>query len=150
MLQLTFITLCGKYGWDKFTFEIIHENITSKAELNRLEKFYIAKFNSIRGGYNMTPGGESNPMDSEEIQIKHRKKMQSDDVRSRIRDTILQKSANNELWSDASRKAMSERKKKLYSSPAGDAARENLENRSSLVPSIILHLIRLSLNLFTV
>lgn len=44
------------YGFDNFTFEVIHE--CSKAELNSLEEYYIKKYNTLYPhGYNKTRGG---------------------------------------------------------------------------------------------
>lgn len=46
-------------GKEKFSFEIIKTEITSYEELNKLEEFFINKFNSIvPNGYNLCPGGQ--------------------------------------------------------------------------------------------
>lgn len=48
-----------KYGKDSFVYEILHSNIETQEELNRLESEAIARFNSIAPcGYNLTSGGE--------------------------------------------------------------------------------------------
>lgn len=48
-----------KYGWDKFTTEIIHSKLTEK-EAKELEIKLIEEFNTRNPnyGYNITPGGE--------------------------------------------------------------------------------------------
>jgi hypothetical protein len=46
----------------------------TKEELDYFEKFYVKEFSSISpNGYNLTDGGESNPMDYEEIAKRMRK-----------------------------------------------------------------------------
>ena len=51
--------LC-KYGWDSFSFEIIDtDNKYTRDDLNKLEKYYIEKYNSFFDGYNSTFGGDT-------------------------------------------------------------------------------------------
>lgn len=50
-----------KYGWDNFEWEVI-ETCSSKEELKLREKYWINEFNSYTGGYNMTLGGDYNPV----------------------------------------------------------------------------------------
>ena len=45
-----------KYGRDKFSIEVIEE--CSIEDLNEREKYWIAKFDSKRNGYNITTGGD--------------------------------------------------------------------------------------------
>lgn len=48
-----------KYGKNSFVYEILHSNIKTQEELNRLESETIARFNTIAPhGYNLTTGGE--------------------------------------------------------------------------------------------
>ena len=47
-----------KYGIKNFTFEILEE--CSIQELGEKEKYYIAKYDTYKNGYNMTTGGENN------------------------------------------------------------------------------------------
>lgn len=47
-----------KYGIENFTFEILEE--CSIQELGEKEKYYIAKYDTYKNGYNMTTGGEDN------------------------------------------------------------------------------------------
>lgn len=47
-----------KYGIENFTFEILEE--CPIAELGEKEKYYIAKYDTYKNGYNMTTGGEDN------------------------------------------------------------------------------------------
>lgn len=46
-----------KYGWDSFDHIIIETNISTLAEANEKEQYYIEKFNSIKNGYNISKGG---------------------------------------------------------------------------------------------
>lgn len=46
-----------KHGPDNFTWEIIHDNIDTIEELNKLEIYYIGKFDTFENGYNLTLGG---------------------------------------------------------------------------------------------
>jgi hypothetical protein len=50
-----------KYGFERFKFEIIVDNIESKSKMDELEREYISKFNSCdsRFGYNVELGGNS-------------------------------------------------------------------------------------------
>jgi len=50
----------NKYGKDCFTFYIVQE--CSKDELNKIEKYYIEKFNTEIDGYNQTAGGDQNQL----------------------------------------------------------------------------------------
>ena len=43
-------------GWDNIQKEILHTNL-SLEQANKLEKYYIKKFNSRENGYNRTNGG---------------------------------------------------------------------------------------------
>ncbi len=45
-----------KYGWDKFVFEVLHDNIDTMW-LDDWEIYYINLYNSFRDGYNSTNGG---------------------------------------------------------------------------------------------
>lgn len=47
-----------KYGIENFTFEILEE--CPIQELGEKEKYYIAKYDTYKNGYNMTTGGEDN------------------------------------------------------------------------------------------
>lgn len=50
-----------KYGFDKFHFEILEDNITDKQTLDELEKKYIEEFDTCNPskGYNLERGGNS-------------------------------------------------------------------------------------------
>lgn len=49
----------NKYGWENFEHTILEDDIPSLKEANRLEHFYVEKYNTkIPNGYNLTDGGD--------------------------------------------------------------------------------------------
>ena len=47
-----------KYGWQNFSHEILIDNISTRAEANQLEQYYIeAVYDSVKTGYNISKGG---------------------------------------------------------------------------------------------
>lgn len=56
-----FTNAIKKYGWDNFSHEILHENL-SREEAGILEEYYIKKLNLLNPsiGYNKDPGGFQN------------------------------------------------------------------------------------------
>lgn len=61
-----------KYGFGKFIFEVLKEDILSKEEMDDLERFYIQKFNSTNKsvGYNIELGGNSVGKHAESTKLK--------------------------------------------------------------------------------
>lgn len=53
-----FMNAIRKYGWDNFTHEILHSGLT-KEEAERIEVELIAKYDCIKNGYNLRPGGSA-------------------------------------------------------------------------------------------
>lgn len=78
-----------KYGVENFTVEEI-DSANNEDDLNYKEMYWISFYNSNSSefGYNSTPGGESNPMDSECIKVKHKRRMQSEDTRRKISEKM--------------------------------------------------------------
>lgn len=66
-----------KYGSDKFSIEKIDE-ATSQNELNEKEQYWIAKYDSMKHGYNMTEGGDGGNT------YKGRTKSQMKETRSKL------------------------------------------------------------------
>lgn len=53
-----FANAIKKWGWDAFECKVLIEGITDYDELLRLEKLFIAIFDTYENGYNSTKGGE--------------------------------------------------------------------------------------------
>lgn len=123
-----------KYGWDKFHFRVIDSSAKSKAELDELEKYYIALYDSVHNGYNMTEGGESNPMDCEVSRNKHDSIMRSTEVRAKISESMKASYAKRGGPSADHRKHLSDQKKELYSSSKGDAVKAKFRSSFVLTP----------------
>lgn len=75
-----------KYGKENFEIEIIDN--CSDSKLNERETYWINKLDTYNNGYNMTLGGEDNPMNNEEIIERHKIKMQSKEVREKISKSL--------------------------------------------------------------
>lgn len=76
-----------QYGTDKFTIEQL-DTAKSTEELNLLEQKYIRLYDSYRNGYNMTDGGECNPMHCTKAKQAHDTKMRSPEVRKQISESM--------------------------------------------------------------
>ena len=77
----------AKYGWSNFNVEVLAET-DDVDELNRLERFYVQKYNADVKGYNLAPGGDSNAMDSLKVKEHHDTVMRSPEVRAKISTTL--------------------------------------------------------------
>lgn len=58
------------YGPENFLFEVIDTTPQNQSQLDELEIFYIAKFDSMNNGYNCDPGGRGGGKKSEETKHK--------------------------------------------------------------------------------
>lgn len=101
-----------EYGKDIFTLEVI-DSAESIEELNRKETYWINYYRTYvnfpdSNGYNSSLGGEYNPMFNEDVKEKHDLRMRSADVRHRISQTMKQKIANKELFTEEHRKNISD------------------------------------------
>ena len=56
------------YGWENFSHTILMNNLTLE-EANKLEEYYIKKYNSIENGFNLNSGGD-NKLHSQETKDK--------------------------------------------------------------------------------
>lgn len=118
-----------KYGWDKFTVEVIAE--TDNIEiLNELEKFYISKYNSNHIGYNLAPGGYTNCMSSDKVKAYHDRVMRSPEVRAKISATMKDRIAKSGGFSAEHRQHVSEGLKRFYA----EGKRPNYKNPQHLTP----------------
>lgn len=78
-----------KYGKENFELKLLAQVEDDSWEF--WEKFYIQKYKSLytQNGYNITEGGDSNPMDSEESIQKHNKICKSEYFRNLQRQIQL-------------------------------------------------------------
>lgn len=76
-----------KYGIENFSIEKLVD-VSTIAELSELEAYYCAYYDTYRNGYNMTAGGEANPMDFEKSRESHKAKMRSPELRNKISATM--------------------------------------------------------------
>ena len=56
IVEYTMMNWCSKYGWNNFTHEILAQ-IETADEADKLEQFYIKKFDTVINGYNIAFGG---------------------------------------------------------------------------------------------
>lgn len=75
----------NKYGKNAFIFLII-EDVSDIALLNEREQYWIKFYNTYLDDfhYNLTPGGESRPLDDKKIYKKFLKKVKSNDFREKM------------------------------------------------------------------
>ena len=95
-----------KYGASSFKWEVVCE-AKDKETLNELERYYIQKYDSINTGYNMVDGGGNNVMFIPEIKEKHRLKMQSEETRKKISDTMKKKYKEGKLFTEEHKRNLS-------------------------------------------
>tara|TARA_Y100000389_G_scaffold108844_1_gene105946 strand:- start:1250 stop:2026 length:777 start_codon:yes stop_codon:yes gene_type:complete len=65
-----------KHGVRNFTFEVLEAEVPID-RLREAEKKWVAVFDTYERGYNLTRGGEDNPMNNPDTREKHRKVMSS-------------------------------------------------------------------------
>lgn len=91
-----------KYGWANVKVSVLEQGIDSKEVLNERERYWIKENGSMvhKWGYNLTEGGDAQPMDHPVVREWHKKQMKSAMNRVDVRE---KKSA---LWQDDQHKAM--------------------------------------------
>lgn len=101
-----------KYGRENFKIEQICT--CDDCYWRELEQFYIKKFHThyTEGGYNITWGGDDNPMDDKVVKHKH-KKLMSTPERCKLDSEIINKYNKSELRK-INDKRTSERQKGIY------------------------------------
>lgn len=120
-----------KYGWEKFHFHTIAE-VNDQETLNGLEAFYIAKYDTIRNGYNMARGGSINIMYSDVIRQKHDDVMRSPEVRDKISKSMKRSYELRGGQTPEHRAHLSENKKALYASEKGELVRQKFRKSFKL------------------
>lgn len=101
----------NKYGLENFIFEVLEE--CSKEDLSIRERYYIKLYNSMNEGYNKTSGGENIPgwQQTNEVRRKISEKLKINNAMHR--PEIAKKANSDRIWSDKSRKKLSESRKRL-------------------------------------
>lgn len=107
-------------GWDNFEVEVIDSSAKTIEELNKLEAYYIEKFDTINNGYNMIPSGKYNPMDCLDVSERHDAKMRTSKVRNQISESMVDYRKDHP-FDYAHRVSISENKRAFYASDAGQA-----------------------------
>lgn len=64
-----------KHGWENFAVDVIFEHDDEKWTLNVMEPHFIAWYDTLASGYNMTPGGEAPPLRTEPLTEEHKRKI---------------------------------------------------------------------------
>lgn len=123
-----------KYGWDKFHFHIIAQ-VYDQDTLDELEAFYIAKYDTIRNGYNMAPGGKLNTMYSPVVKEKHDSVMRSDAVRRKISESMKQSYKDRGGPTEEHRAHLSASRRALYASEKGEEVKHKFRQSFHLSES---------------
>lgn len=87
-----------KHGLQNFIVEVLEENIPLE-DLPEMEKGYVALYNTFRGGYNETEGGETAPLLCPQIREKHKVALQRPEVKANF------KAAGKRRWKDPAYRA---------------------------------------------
>ena len=94
-------------------FSIVQiDTANSYDELLEKEVYYVHYYDSKNNGYNMTDGGDVNPMDDEIVQKKHLEKMNSADVKTKISVKMKENVEKGVIFTPEHRKNLSEAAKK--------------------------------------
>ena len=126
-----------KYGAHNFKIEQVCECNSAK-ELNQKEQYWISYYNSDNHslGYNLTPGGEINPMETKEVKARHDSIMKSLEVRSKISKTMKKKITEGKMFSSEHRRKISQssrnrvwiHKDDIYTHVKKDVVEEYIKN----------------------
>ena len=57
-IKSKFVNAIRKWGWDSFEGKVLVDNVQTIEELNRLERLFIAMYETYENGYNSTMGGD--------------------------------------------------------------------------------------------
>lgn len=129
-----------KYGWENHTIEIIDSILYDKAELNKLEESYVAKYNSnnYETGLNLTPGGTRlSDLNKKINKERSTGRKVSEETKEKLRQANLGKKQSPETVAkrnavNTGKKRTDESRRKMSESRMGmkfsDSHRESLRN----------------------
>ena len=107
-----------KYGWKSIKREVL-ESVPNSDLLDR-EQHFVKLFDSRRpNGYNLTPGGDVNPMDNADIRKRHLERVRSAIHRLKQRNAALRWRTDKlkvENWSRANAEAVRRPERRLSAS----------------------------------
>lgn len=100
------------HGPDNFTLELLH--VCDDSEWKYWEAYYISEMHShwSEGGYNLSRGGDHNPMEDDEVRRRHAEAVASPEHRERLRIA-----GTGRYHTAESKKKMREIQKAVYSDP---------------------------------
>lgn len=75
-----------KYGISNFKIELLET--VSIEQKDETEQFYIQKYDTYNNGYNLTIGGDFNPMFDEKVKQHHKEIMQSTEMRNKMSKSV--------------------------------------------------------------
>ena len=87
-----------KYGWNHFKYEVL-DTYSSQIEREEKEKYYIAKYDSYRHGYNATKGGDSITNPDVKGSKNPRAQLNEEDV-ARIRERRMNGERMSDVYED--------------------------------------------------
>lgn len=139
----------AKYGVDKFKVEVIHDNIETCEELDRLERHYIKELNTMSpNGYNLTAGGQGvhgyHHTDKTKKLFSEFMKSHYDQIYTQERADKISTSLKGRKLSDEHRRKISENaklrvgeKNPFFGRTHSDATRKRISEANSLHRDII-------------
>lgn len=71
----------SKYGWGSVEKSVLEE--VDDSLLNERERWWIAQVNSFENGYNLTKGGDENPMKQQSVRDRLKKTLSAPEMRAR-------------------------------------------------------------------
>ena len=60
--NIKFYNAIKKYGWDSFIWEVIYRSKDGAHCLNVMEEYFIKEYDSMKNGFNTSPGGNRCPI----------------------------------------------------------------------------------------
>ena len=81
-----------KYGWESIKRNVVE--VVEDHNLDERESYWISKLNSFHSGYNLTPGGDANPMKQDSVVERLKQTLARPDVKQKR--SIAQKISRND------------------------------------------------------